>query len=187
MQVSQISQILMNACMIFILFWTIFFSIRNQSSRTVKHHTAHHMHAHEVEHENMGMPIIIKMGNDDLPLRYEKQQLLDLKGYMCRSKVNESALLTIRMLGIKKSFRGKCSKKRKVRQKELNSGVQPQYLHSVKKDVNTSDGNKYISFAIVNTKLIRNKAKEFMVHIIENSIDLTFICETWLKDDDRYH
>ena len=23
-----------------------------------------------------------------------------------------------------------------------------------------------------------------MVHIIEDSIDLTFICETWLKDDD---
>ena len=53
-----------------------------------------------------------------------------------------------------------------------------------KKDVNISDGSKYISFAIVNTKSIRSKAEEFMVHIIEDSIDLTFICETWLKDDD---
>ena len=44
-----------------------------------------YMHV-KLEPENMGMPIIIKMGNDGLPLRYEKQQLLDLKGYMCRSK-----------------------------------------------------------------------------------------------------
>ena len=89
------------------------------------------------------------------------------------------------MLGIKRSLRGKWGKKRKkVRQKELNSGVHPQYLHSLKKDVNTCDGSKYISFTIVNTKSIRNKAEEFMVHIIENSIDLTFICETWLKEDD---
>ena len=60
----------------------------------------------------MGMPIIIRMGNGGLPLRYEIQQLLDLKDYMCRLKLNESTLLTIKMLGIKKSFRGKCGKKR---------------------------------------------------------------------------
>ena len=64
--------------MICVLFWTIFSSIRNQSSRTMKHHTDHHIHACDVEPEHMGMPIIIKMGNDDLLLRYEKQQLLDL-------------------------------------------------------------------------------------------------------------
>ena len=54
----------------------------------------------------------------------------------------------------------------------------------MKKDVNSCDGSKYISFSIVNIKSIRNKAEEFMVHIIEDSIDLTVICETWLKDDD---
>ena len=58
----------------------------------MKHHTDHHIHACEVEPVNMDMPIIIKMGNDDLPLRYEKQQRPDLKGYMCRSKLNESTL-----------------------------------------------------------------------------------------------
>ena len=46
------------------------------------------------------MQIIIKMGNEGLPLRYEKQQLIDLKGYMCRSKLNDSTLFTIKMLGI---------------------------------------------------------------------------------------
>ena len=96
MQVSQIRKILMNVYMICVLFWTIFFSIRNQSSKTVKHHTDHHMHACQVEPENMDMPIIRKMGNDELPLRYEKQQLPDLKGHMCRSKLNESMLLTIK-------------------------------------------------------------------------------------------
>ena len=50
--------------------------------------------------------------------------------------------------------------------------------------MNTSYGSKYTSFAIVNTKSIGNNAEEFMVHIIEVSIDLTFICKTWLKDDD---
>ena len=131
------------------------------------------------------MPIFIKMGNDDLPPTYEKQ-LLDQKGFTCRSKLNKSTLLTINkvVVGIKKNFRGKNGKKRKVRHKELNSGVHPQYLCSLMKDVNTSDGSKYISFAIVNTKSIRNKAEEFTVHIIEDSIDLTFICETWFKDDD---
>ena len=79
------------------------------------------------------------------------------------------------MLGIKENFRGKCGKKRKVRHKELNSGVHPQYLLSLKKEMNTSDGSKCISFVIVNTKLIRNKAEEFIVHIIEDSIDITFI------------
>ena len=69
-QGSQSSKILMNVCMICVLFWTIYFSIRNQSSRTVKHHTDHHTHASEVESENMDMLIIIKIGNDDLPLRY---------------------------------------------------------------------------------------------------------------------
>ena len=82
------------------------------------------------------------------------------------------------MLEIKRSFRGKHGKKRKVSKRELNSGVHPQYLCSLKKDTNTCDGSKYFSFAIVNTKSIRNKAKEFMVHIIEDSIDLKFICET---------
>ena len=115
MQGSQISKILMNVCMICVPFWTNFFSVRNQTGRTVKHHTDHHMHACEVDPENMDMPIIIKMGNDDLPLRYEK--LLDLKGYMCRSKskLNKSMLLTIKVLGIKKNFRGKCGKKGMVR------------------------------------------------------------------------
>ena len=79
MQGSQISKILMKVCMICLLFWTIFFSFRNQSSRIVKHYTDHHVHAYKVELENMGMPIIINVGNDGLPLRYEKQ-LLDLKG-----------------------------------------------------------------------------------------------------------
>ena len=50
--------------------------------------------------------------------------------------------------------------------------------------MNISDGSKYISFAIVNTKSTRNKAEEFMVNIIDDSIDLPFICETWPKDDD---
>ena len=50
--------------------------------------------------------------------------------------------------------------------------------------MNTSDDSKYISFVIVNAKSIRNKAGEFMVHIIEDSRDLTFICKTWLKDDE---
>ena len=130
MQGSQISKILMTAFMICVLFWTIFFSIRNQSSRTVKHHTDHHIHACVMEPENMDIPFIIKIGNDDLPLRYEKQQLLDLKAYMYRSKLNELTLLTIKMLGIKKTFRGKRGKKRKVRQKELNSGLHLQYLHT---------------------------------------------------------
>ena len=127
--------------MICVLFWIIFFSIRNHSSIIVKHHADHHVHACEVEPENMGMPIIIEIGNDGLPLRYEKQLLLDLKGYVCRSKLNESTLLTIKILGIKKSFRGKHGKKKKDRQKELNSGVHPQYLHSLKKDVNIFDGS----------------------------------------------
>ena len=70
------------------------------------------------------------------------------------------------MLGIKRSFRGKHGRKRKVRQRKLNSGVHPQYLHSLKKDMNTCDGRKYISFVIVNTKSIRNKAEDIMVHTI---------------------
>ena len=78
------------------------------------------------------------------------------------------------MLGIKKNFRGKCGEKRKVRQKELNCGVHPQYLCSSKQDVNTSDGSKYISFATVNTKSIRNKAEEFMVHIQPSSLGDTY-------------
>ena len=49
--------------------------------------------------------------------------------------------------------------------------------------MNVSDGSKYISFAIVNTKSIRNRVEEFIVHIIEDSIDLTFISKTWFKDD----
>ena len=81
------------------------------------------------------------------------------------------------------NFRGKCGKKRKARHKELNTGVYPQYLHSLKKEVNPFDSSKYISFAMVNTKSIRNEAEEFMVHIIEDTIDLTFLCKTWLKDD----
>ena len=127
MQGSQISKILTNVCKICVLFWTTFFSVRNQMGRTVKHHTDHHILACEVEPENMHMLIIIKMNNNDLPLRYEKQQLLDLKGYMCRSKLNLSTLLTMKILGIKKNFRGKCGKKGKVREKELNSGVHLQY------------------------------------------------------------
>ena len=62
------------------------------------HHTDHHIHASEVESENMDMPIIIKIGNDDLHLRYQKQQLLNLKGYMCRAKLNESTLLTTKCM-----------------------------------------------------------------------------------------
>ena len=60
LQGSEISNILMKVCMICLLFWTSFFSIRNQSSRTVKHHVDHYVHAYEVEPEHMGMPIIIK-------------------------------------------------------------------------------------------------------------------------------
>ena len=104
MQGSQISKILMNVCMICVLFWTIFFSIRNQSSRTVKHHTDHRIHASEVESENIDMPIIVKIGNDDIPLRYEKQQLLDLKGYMCKSNLNESTLISIKCLKLKRDL-----------------------------------------------------------------------------------
>ena len=47
MQGLQISKILIKVWMICLLFWTIFFSIRDQSSRTVKHHTDHHVHACE--------------------------------------------------------------------------------------------------------------------------------------------
>ena len=122
MQRSQISKILTKVFMICLLFWSLFFSNRNQSGRTVKHHTDYHVHACEVEPENMGMPIIIKMSNNGLPLRYEKEQLLDLKVYMCRSKLNELTLLTIKIHGIKKSFRVKHGIIKKVRQRELNSG-----------------------------------------------------------------
>ena len=48
----------------------------------------------------------------------------------------------MKILGIKKSFIDKYGKKKKVRQKELNSGVHPQYLCSLKKDANISNGSK---------------------------------------------
>ena len=76
LQGSQISKILMKVCMICLLFWSSFFSTRNQSSRTVKHQVDHYVHAYEVESEHMGMSIITKMGNDGLPLRYDKNNLL---------------------------------------------------------------------------------------------------------------
>ena len=50
----------------------------------------------------------------------------------------------------------------------------------------TSIQSKPVHLATINTRSICNKINQFQHYLLENSIDVCAVMETWLKEDDEY-
>ena len=83
-------------------------------------------------------------------------------------------------------YRGKRGGRRKPKRvKEFINGINSSnLLYPPRKPISRDSGWK-LKLATINTRSIRNKTGIFLDHIIDNSIDICTITETWLKDKDE--
>ena len=55
----------------------------------------------------------------------------------------------------------------------------------VKTEKHIKDTGKWIEFALLNTRSVRNKSPQIQDFVIENKLDFLAITETWLKEEDE--
>ena len=62
--------------------------------------------------------------------------------------------------------------------------MHPEYLRTLNKEPTTYNNNRNIKVGLVNAIALKKKIDTFLHEFLENSYDLGFIMETWLKDND---
>ena len=60
----------------------------------------------------------------------------------------------------------------------------PEHLRSLNKEPMTYNKNRNIKVSLVNARSLKKKIDTFLHEFLQNSYDLRFIVETWLKDND---
>ena len=65
---------------------------------------------------------------------------------------------------------------------DYNFGIHPEHLRSINKEPTTYNNNRNIKVGPVNARSLKKKIETFLQEFLENSYDLWFITETWLKD-----
>ena len=74
-------------------------------------------------------------------------------------------------------------KKYYVQQTEKNYGKVPTILTTI---ISTSIQSKLMHLATINTRSICNKINQYQHYLLEKSIDVCAVTETWLKENDEY-
>ena len=114
----------------------------------------------------------------------------DLKQYRPRNfimpRFNKDICSYIDNLGIRRKFsrvRG-CNKNKnnRLRTLDCNFGVHTEHLRSLNKE--PTPNNRNIMVSLVSARSLKMKIDTFLHEFLENSYDLGFIMETWLKDND---
>ena len=116
----------------------------------------------------------------------------ELKQYRPRNfimpRFNKEICSYIDSLGIRRKFRGVSvqnkSKNNRLRTFDYNFGVHTEHLTSLNKKPMTYNNNRNIKVSLVNARSLQKKIDIFIHEFLENSYDLGFIMETWLKDND---
>ena len=73
-----------------------------------------------------------------------------------------------------------------MRRKDQNQGVHLQFLKELNKVFLPKGTNSqwYIKMGIANVRSARGKTEEILHHVIVENLDLTFLSETWIDNDD---
>ena len=72
-----------------------------------------------------------------------------------------------------------------MRRKDQNQGVHLQLLKEFNKVFlpKGTNSQQYIKIGIANVRSARGKTEEILHHVIEENLDLTFLSETWIDND----
>ena len=101
-------------------------------------------------------------------------------------RFNKEMCNYINSLEIRRKFRGvrgqNKDKNNKIRTFDYNFRIHPKHLRSLNKDPLTYNNNRNIKFGLVNARSLKKKIDTFLHEFLENSHDLGFIMENWLKD-----
>ena len=128
-------------------------------------------------------------------LSYSREQLLDIENRVKEDKrlcildydacVNirkcSAACVNIRKCKLNKRKRGK----RGGSSKQKQTGVDLKNLITAVNIDNTNKISPNLRMCLMNTQSIKNKECTIMDYILENKIDVCFVTETWLSDDDN--
>ena len=91
-------------------------------------------------------------------------------------------------LGIIRKFRGvrgqTKNKNNRLRTFDYNFRVHIEYIRILDKEPMTYNNNKNIKVVLVNARSLKKEKDTFLHEFLENSYDLGFITEAWLKDSD---
>ena len=105
-------------------------------------------------------------------------------------RFNKEMCSYIDSLRIRREFRGvrgwgwNKDKNNKLRTFNYNFGIHHEHLRSLNKEPTTYNNNRNIKVGLVNARSLKKKIDNFLHDFLENSYDLGFIMETWLKDND---
>ena len=116
----------------------------------------------------------------------------ELKQYKPRNfimpRFNKEICRYIDNVGKRRKFRGvrgkNKNKNNRLRKFDCNFGVHTEHLISLNKKTTTYNNNRNIKISLVNARSLKKKIYNFLHDFLENSYDLGFITETWLKDSD---
>lgn len=109
-----------------------------------------------------------------MPIVYTPAELKSLRynSSMSTLRLDGNVWHKIKLLGIKKRYRGHRSRRRKLKQKDWNTGVHLDLLRPLTRRLIDYSVDRNLSFSIVNTQSICNKVDEFLHHIIESKLDI---------------
>ena len=119
-------------------------------------------------------------------------ELLKLRPKFPMTGLGESTCACIKKLGIKR-FRGYCNKRKlneqtnkTMRRRDQNQDVHLQFLKELNKVFlpKGTNSQQYIKIGIANVRSARGKTEEILHNVIEENLDLTFLSETWIDNDD---
>ena len=81
---------------------------------------------------------------------------------------------------------GRCIRKPwPVRNWDNNSGIHNKVLRTLQRVGNEKlKWEHYVKIGLTNVRSVKNKTEEIMHSIMEEELDLSFICETWIDNED---
>ena len=122
-------------------------------------------------------------------IKYTKEQVNRLWLRFTMLGIDNNTCKWISDLGIKCRFRGRrgrhICKPQPVRNWDNNSGIHNEVLRTLQKVGNEKlKWEQCVKIGLANVRSARKNTEEIMNNIVEEELDLSFMCETWIDNED---
>ena len=122
-------------------------------------------------------------------IKYTKEQVNRLSPRFTMQGIDKNTCKWISELGIKCRFRGRrgrcICKPWPVKNWDNNSGIHNEVLRTLQRvDNEKLKWEQCVKIGLANVRSAKKKTEEIIHNIMEEELDLSFICETWIDNED---
>ena len=122
-------------------------------------------------------------------VKYTKEQVYRLRLRFSMLGIDKNICKWISELGIKHRFRGRrgrgICKAQLVKNWDNSLGIHNKVLRTLQRvDNEKVKWEQCVKMGLANVRSVKKKTEEIIHNIVEEELDLSFICETWIDNDD---